>query len=238
VKRPYAILILMFSLLVVTPVAAKTPLNDYQPEKLSAFSMKKAEFILREKLPCLGCHRLGNQGGSIGPDLSVLNKGRTAESVFSTINNPQKMRPDSLMPKIRMSNQQRNLIVNFLVQQNTISATAQHRSLPEKASGGEANDGAAIYAKYCAACHGAKGDGDGFNAQYLPVKPTAFSDAAYLSTRTDDTLFDGVFSGGRILNKSHLMPAWGDTLTPNQIHQLVEYLRHLCGCSGPSWSEK
>ena len=43
------------------------------------------------------------------------------------------------------------------------------------------------YATYCAGCHGETGQGDGFNARYLPVKPTRHADGAYLSTRPDDT---------------------------------------------------
>ena len=42
------------------------------------------------------------------------------------------------------------------------------------------------------------------NAASLPIRPTAHADAAYLATRADDTLYDGIASGGAILNRSHL----------------------------------
>ena len=57
-----------------------------------------------------------------------------------------------------------------------------------------------------------------------------------MSARPDDTLFDGSHAGGRILNKSHFMPAWGTTLSAAEIRELVTYIRTLCRCQGPEWS--
>jgi len=57
-----------------------------------------------------------------------------------------------------------------------------------------------------------------------------------MSQRPDDTLFDGIFSGGYILNRSHLMPPWGQTLSFEEIKTLVNYMRELCQCQGPEWS--
>jgi mono/diheme cytochrome c family protein len=92
------------------------------------------------------------------------------------------------------------------------------------------------YLKYCAACHGNEGRGDGFNARFLPRAPTVHADSIYMSTRPDDTLYDGVAAGGAILNKSHLMPPWGGSLSPKEIEELVAYMRTLCRCQGPAWS--
>ena len=57
-----------------------------------------------------------------------------------------------------------------------------------------------------------------------------------MSTRPDDTLFDGIAAGGKILGKSHRMPAWAATLSDSDIAALVGYLRVLCACEGPAWS--
>ena len=90
--------------------------------------------------------------------------------------------------------------------------------------------------KYCAACHGTRGDGDGYNAKFLPTAPSNHTDKAYMSSRPDDTLFDGIFAGGYILNKSNLMPPWGYTLKNSEIRKLVSNLRDFCQCQGPAWS--
>jgi hypothetical protein len=57
-----------------------------------------------------------------------------------------------------------------------------------------------------------------------------------MSTRTDDRLFDGIFAGGVALGVSAAMPAYGETLTPNQIRSLVRYIRDLCKCRQPPWA--
>ncbi len=47
-------------------------------QSLSAFAKQKAERLLKEQLPCLGCHRLHGDGGTIGPDLSTVRERRSA----------------------------------------------------------------------------------------------------------------------------------------------------------------
>jgi mono/diheme cytochrome c family protein len=54
-----------------------------------------------------------------------------------------------------------------------------------------------------------------------------------MAQRPDDTLFDGIHAGGRILDRSHRMPAWGETLSSEEIAGLVEHIRDLCDCAGP-----
>jgi len=55
-----------------------------------------------------------------------------------------------------------------------------------------------------------------------------------MSTRLDDTLFDGIHAGGRILDRSHRMPSFGQTLSPEEIRALVGQMRRLCRCQEPS----
>ena len=97
-------------------------------------------------------------------------------------------------------------------------------------------DGVALYTAQCAPCHGVQGAGDGFNAPFLPVAPTAHADSAAMSQRPDDTLYDGIHAGGWILGKSHRMPAFGASLDHGEKRALVAYIRTLCRCQGPAWS--
>ena len=96
--------------------------------------------------------------------------------------------------------------------------------------------GAALYESQCAACHGITGEGDGFNTPFLPVAPTVHADSAAMSLRPDDTLYDGIHGGGRILGKSHRMPGFGASLNDAQKRALVAHIRTLCRCQGPAWS--
>jgi mono/diheme cytochrome c family protein len=182
--------------------------STFQSRKLSAFSMNKAQTLLKEKLSCLGCHQLGNEGGRIGPDLSSLNSRSQPTFVYQMIQNPHALQPETAMPKILMPPQTLDLIANYLLQQQVPKSASPYLSLvdnPLHFSPGR-NQEESLYLKYCAACHGVNGDGKGYNAKFLPKAPASHADKVYMSTRPDDTLFDGVYAGGYILNKHHFMP--------------------------------
>jgi mono/diheme cytochrome c family protein len=210
----------------------------FQPRRLSAFSMAKAQTLLKDKLSCLGCHQLGNAGGRIGPDLSSLNQRLQPAFVYQFIQNPHALQTETVMPKILLPPKTLDLIANFLLQQQAPKSDSAYLSLvdtPLHFFQGR-NPEESLYLKYCAVCHGANGDGKGYNAKYLPKSPASHSDKSYMSTRSDDTLFDGVYAGGYILNKHHFMPPWGQTLGNNEIRVLVAYMRKLCQCEGPAWA--
>jgi mono/diheme cytochrome c family protein len=208
------------------------------PAPLDASGVARARALFTDKLPCLGCHRLGERGGMIGPDLSSLSERLTPEFVAAMIREPQALAPHAIMPRLPMPERTRELVTRFLAYQREPRATPRTLSPFDAILPGPASESAsaALYRHDCAPCHGIGGKGDGFNASLLPVRPTAHADAAYLATRADDTLYDGIASGGAILNRSHLMPAWGGTLAPAQIRELVAHLRELCDCEGPAWS--
>lgn len=96
--------------------------------------------------------------------------------------------------------------------------------------------GEALYRGACAACHGVRGRANGFNARYLPVRPTPHASADLMARRTDATLFDGTHAGGRILGRSHFMPPFGASLDRDEIWALVRHIRELCDCRGPAWA--
>jgi mono/diheme cytochrome c family protein len=221
---------------------AQTISGAFQPVALSAFAQNKARLLLGEKLACLGCHELGGRGGRIGPSLLGAGARLRPDYILGIIQNPRAVTPHSIMPRIPLPDETARLIASYLVLQTNspvptryLSAT-EHSLLPlDHATAGLATI-RQTYLSHCAACHGPDGNGNGFNARFLPVKPTAHTNTAYLNTRPNDTLYDGVHSGGYILNKSHLMPPWGGTLPSKQIEELVGYLRTLCQCEGPPWS--
>lgn len=208
--------------------------------RLTPFARGKAVALLRDRLPCLGCHRLDDRGGNIGPDLSAVAERRSAEYISAMVADPQGTVPGTVMPRVPMPEQWRDLIVRYLAERRDGpplgSVAAPARSPARDSVDVSPADGAALYARYCAACHGATGGGDGPNARNLPVRPTVHADSAYMSTRPDDTLYDGIAAGGYILGRSHLMPPFGETLTPEAIRALVRHLRSLCRCEGPAWS--
>jgi mono/diheme cytochrome c family protein len=57
--------------------------------------------------------------------------------------------------------------------------------------------GRATYKKYCSGCHGVKGHGNGFNADYLDPYPRDLTDSVepYMAEGTDEEIFSAIASG-------------------------------------------
>ena len=87
--------------------------------------------------------------------------------------------------------------------------------------------GQADYAAYCAPCHGSRGAGDGPMARMLAAAPARHDDAAFMSRRSDEYVFQLLKDGGSKFGKSPLMGAWGKILSEDRIRDLVAYIRFL-----------
>lgn len=221
--------------------AAELP--AWTPEVLSPFSMGKAEALLRDRWSCLGCHRLGDDGGRIGPRLDGAARRLRPEYVRALIEDPSHLAPGTIMPGSLEQPDRLDLIASYLLQREAAWEGSQRVAEIDLRTAGSLRSpaaspgvGASVYRARCAPCHGEEGGGDGFNAPYLPVAPTAHRDSAVISLRPDDVLYDGIYAGGRILGKSHRMPAFGASLSDAEIRAVVAYIRVLCGCRGPAWS--
>jgi mono/diheme cytochrome c family protein len=99
--------------------------------------------------------------------------------------------------------------------------------IPTSASAQNVAEGKNLYASYCAACHGDQGKGDGVAARSLPVKPADHTNSAVMSQLSDAYLTDIITKGGGAVNKSTFMPAWGSSLNPKQVADIVAYVRSL-----------
>lgn len=91
-----------------------------------------------------------------------------------------------------------------------------------------------LFRKYCAACHGITGAGDGPNARNLDPPPRDLTDRRHMRRLTDGHLTRVIRDGGEAGGKSRLMPPWGKTLTPAQIAVLVAFIRSLPDRPAPS----
>jgi mono/diheme cytochrome c family protein len=96
---------------------------------------------------------------------------------------------------------------------------------------GDAAKGKETFQNTCAACHGPEGKGDGAAAAALDPKPRNLTDAAYLSTKTDEHLYKVISEGGASVGLSPMMAAWGGTLSEQDIWNVIAYIRQdICKC--------
>ncbi|HEU4586907.1 MAG TPA: c-type cytochrome [Gemmatimonadaceae bacterium] len=219
------------------------PPTDTEPT-LSVFREREIESLLSDRLPCLGCHRMGDDGGRIAPDLSIVGARLQPAYIGAIMTDPRHTVPGTIMPRVPIPPREAGRIVAYLIALDSSgtppgdSARAGYLSLVDNAPTlpTATDDAAALYGRICSNCHGRSGGGDGWNAAYLPVRPTAHSDASYMSTRSDHTLYDGIAAGGYILARSNRMPPFGEMLSSAQIDSLVRYVRKLCKCEAPAWS--
>jgi hypothetical protein len=160
---------------------------------------------------------------------------RGSEYIAQIVDDPQGTVRGTSMPRVPMSLELRALVLAYLTERSAadVPPPAGPTSVPIGSTGGDA---AALYGRFCASCHGARGDGDGSNAKNLPVHPAVHRDARFMAARTDDRLFDAIYAGGYPLGRSAAMPAFGQTLSRAEISSLVRHLRTLCGCRPPPWS--
>lgn len=102
---------------------------------------------------------------------------------------------------------------------------------PTVNAAGDAAKGKEKYDLFCTSCHGTEGKGDGPAGAALDPKARDLSDAAYVSTITDENLTNVIKNGGASVGKSAMMPAWGGALSDDDIANIVTYLRtEICKC--------
>jgi mono/diheme cytochrome c family protein len=95
------------------------------------------------------------------------------------------------------------------------------------AVGQDAEKGKAVFAQYCGSCHGATGKGDGAGAAALNPKPKDLTNAGYIKGLKDDYLRDLITKGGPAVSKSPMMPAMGAALKPDDVNNLIAFIRNL-----------
>lgn len=87
--------------------------------------------------------------------------------------------------------------------------------------------GQVLYNNQCAPCHGVEGNGKGFLAAGIEVKPRDFRQGTYKfrTTLTGELpTVEDIEKAIRIGVNGTTMPAWGQFLTKDQIHDLAVYL--------------
>lgn len=86
------------------------------------------------------------------------------------------------------------------------------------ASGGEYDQGKALYEKKCQICHGANGKGDGPAASTLSTQPMNFRDPGFWQGDVDRTIASTIRNG--------LFPMPAFNLSDDEIKAIIGYMSH------------
>jgi high-affinity iron transporter len=109
-------------------------------------------------------------------------------------------------------------------------------ALAETATSGNPEAGKPIYKANCVLCHGAEGKGDGPAAAGFNPRPANYSQR----NSTEERQIRIVTNGGGAEGLSPVMPVWGETLNPQQIKDVVAYVRKYLSAgkySGPGLAD-
>jgi mono/diheme cytochrome c family protein len=82
--------------------------------------------------------------------------------------------------------------------------------------------GKILYQTHCLRCHGSLGDGKGPDAATLTVPPRDFHTAE--STARNEYELRSIIIWGLVFSPMH---SWGHSLTPQEIRNLISYIRQL-----------
>jgi len=84
--------------------------------------------------------------------------------------------------------------------------------------------GERMFKRYCAGCHGP--DGRGGAQTFMPHVDT-LTRAGYIDQVPDEYLISVIKEGGQSVGKSSYMPAWGGTLSDDDMKDIVAHIRRL-----------
>lgn len=98
--------------------------------------------------------------------------------------------------------------------------------LEEIALGYQQSLGRHLNEQYCERCHNPESTVESVsNYDNLEIKPHPFTEGDTLNKMSDADLTAIITHGGPALNKSALMPGWGNTLSKSDIQALIAYIR-------------
>ncbi len=223
--------------------AERLAIDEFLRSRAGAPGLLEAKALFHS-LGCRGCHKVRGVGGDDGPDLTAEGNKDPGQLNFTQVGGertlanwlkqhfraPASVVPGSAMPELGLTERQIDQLTFYMLslrRRNFPEALwPKDRIRAERFGAREfATDGATLYGTFCAACHGAKGEGMRYPG--LTAFP-AIANRDFLSLVSDDFLRAQIKRG----RPGRRMPAWGEFeggLRDEEIGRLVVYLRNLGG---------
>ena len=134
----------------------------------------RGEGLFKKKKSCFACHRVEDEGGIVGPNLSRAGFSYTPEWIYTWIRSPQTVKRNTKMPTIGLDDQEDREITAFLA-----SLPKERKTFPKEwmvylDKKGDPKRGETLFfdfngKAYCAKCHWVKDKGGkvGANLSYV-----------------------------------------------------------------------
>ncbi len=191
----------------------------------------KAQFV---GYGCTTCHRIGKEGGALGPDLTTIGFRKSPEWLDLWLKNPPEWKKNTLMPNFYLKDQARKDLVDYLssLKGNLFrkgEAPWNTRELLQD----PVKRGETIFLRVgCVGCHGHSGKGGYPNNNVVGNQIPSLKLVA--DGFSKEELKNKIFKGSKPVpaNSSKeapyiYMPSWGEYLKEDEIDALVEYLYSL-----------
>lgn len=181
---------------------------------------------------CIVCHSIGGVGAKTGPDLLGVAKRHSLEWLDEQLVNPDEVYPGSTMPEYDLDTNSRKALVAFMVDAKPEDAQAilsSHGRLPTPEDAA-IEAGKRDFGRFgCAGCHGTEmlGGLPNPNAQGGQVPSLLHLSDDYTKDEVLAVIRDGrtpPLENAKGAMPPLYMPAWKNTLSDEDIHQLVEFL--------------
>ncbi len=192
------------------PAAAQSP-----SEKVARGAVVYAQL-------CTTCHgRYGRADGPLASNLNVRPPDFSDSAWFAGRTDAEIVA--GLVGRSHMS----MAVASILTEESLGDAVAYIRRLSVPGKRVSLVQGRDIYQASCWVCHGRDGDGKGPAVQSLPgTQPRDFTDPAFVIEGREDEIARTIALGpAAAFHGSSFMPEWSSRLSPQQIQDVVEYLK-------------
>jgi len=202
------------------------------PKQQEPRSVGKAYF---DSYGCLTCHRVGNDGANIGPDLTFVGYRKSREWLDDFMSNPHKWKPDTVMPTYYLKDDVRGALVDYLAGlKGQHYLTGQAPWDDSKLKGDPIKRGELIYNRVgCSGCHGAAGVGGYLNNNVIggKIPSLVFAADGFSLEELKDKIRAGVAQSAKADPAGPApmihMPGWGEILKEDALDALAAYLFSL-----------
>jgi mono/diheme cytochrome c family protein len=182
---------------------------------------------------CANCHRIGDEGGQYGPDLTFVGYRKTPQWLDVWFKNPHAWKSNTPMPNFNFPDNVRKALVEYLaVQKGDIYRKNPPWNTPDLMAD-SVKRGAVIYDRVgCVGCHGRNGVGGYPNNNVVGGKIPSLTKVAegYSKEELRNKIRTGVHPAKADMSGAEpmiYMPEWGKVLKADEIDALADYLISL-----------